>query len=155
MPVALTLSRVLPLVELALAVVLVCGFALPVAPIVSALVLATFLTAMVVNLVRGRQIDCGCGVLGGNRRIGAFTVARTAVLLGCSVALAAVAPRGWSAFWVPVPGGSSAPLWDAAFCLAASIALWALLTRPAARQSSLGRDSHSIAPTLEEMGGNR
>jgi|SRR5579884_1934683 len=155
-PAALALSRVLPLVELTFTVTLVFGFALPAAAVVSATALAMFLTAMVANLARGRQIDCGCGVLGGSRRVGAFTLARTAVLLGCSVALAFVAPREWTAFWFPVAaiGGPFAALWGAGLCLAASAVLWTALTRSSIQRPLAAGGSHSVASDWKGTGGN-
>lgn len=51
---------VLPWIELILGSLLILGFWLPGAVLLSNLLLATFLTALIFNMARGLDVDCGC-----------------------------------------------------------------------------------------------
>jgi hypothetical protein len=110
-------SRVLPLVELAVAAGLVLAPARPAAVIASAVLLAAYAAAIAVNLARGRRsIDCGCG--GAPRPIHPWLVGRNAALAAASLAL--LAPVGARALgWLDAL--------NAAMALSAAIGLYATL----------------------------
>jgi hypothetical protein len=87
-------ARLLPPLELPLALLLVTGAAVQSAAIVTSLLLISFVPGAGVNLARGRDLDCGCVGGRGNRRIGPGLPAQDLGLLGVSVALVALG-GGW------------------------------------------------------------
>jgi hypothetical protein len=110
-------SRVLPVLELAVAAGLVLAATRPAAALASAALLATSAAAVGINLARGRRsIDCGCG--GTPRPIQPWLVGRNLVLAAASLAL--LAPVGARAL-----GGLDAL--NAAMALAVAIGLYATL----------------------------
>jgi hypothetical protein len=55
--------------------------------------LAAFTAAVMINLIRGREIDCGCFGAGAARPITWATVGRNCVLIGMTIALNVLAKR--------------------------------------------------------------
>jgi hypothetical protein len=92
-----------PLLESLVAVALTVGCVnaavRPLAGVLAAIVLGAYGASIGINLVRGREhLDCGCSPAGERRPIGAWMVARNAVLASCALASALPgAPRelGW------------------------------------------------------------
>jgi uncharacterized membrane protein YphA (DoxX/SURF4 family) len=84
-PLAATLSGV----ELVLGLALVVGVAPPMAGALAATLLAAFLGAAGVNIVRGRQIDCHCYGVAATTRIGPAIVARDVALMVIAVGITA------------------------------------------------------------------
>jgi len=84
------IARLLPVLELAVAIGIWITPARVAASLLGAVLLAIYAAAIGINLARGRRdIDCGCTV-SGRSPIGWWMVARNAVLTG--VALIAMAP---------------------------------------------------------------
>ena len=77
-------AAALPVVELAIAALLLIGFVVaipPLAPLAAALLLLVFAAAMAINIRRGRRhIDCGCGHAGLRQQLGWGQVLRNVVL---------------------------------------------------------------------------
>lgn len=82
----------LPRVELGIAVVLFAGFALAAVGLLVAALLSIFSAAVAINLVRGREIDCGCSHDVAPRRIGWGLVATDIGLAGVAVLVALGSP---------------------------------------------------------------
>jgi uncharacterized membrane protein YphA (DoxX/SURF4 family) len=80
---------VLPWGELAIAITLLSGFAVPIAGIAAAIMLSAFMVAVVLNIRRGRIIPCNCFGIAGTAMIGWGTVGRNVILL--AIALGTVA----------------------------------------------------------------
>lgn len=88
----LSVARLVPVAEIALAVLLVTlpGILLPVAGAVSTLVLAVFTVLLIGVLRRGDAVDCGCfGVLSTDDRVTSWSIVRNVVLLATSIVIAA------------------------------------------------------------------
>jgi uncharacterized membrane protein YphA (DoxX/SURF4 family) len=77
----------LPRFELATGLLLVLGLVGRVAAALAALALAVFTVGAIVNLLRGRAIDCGCFGPTRIKRVTWRTVARNVLLIGAAVAL--------------------------------------------------------------------
>jgi uncharacterized membrane protein YphA (DoxX/SURF4 family) len=86
----------LPAVELGAAVLLIAGLGTEVVAGLIGVLLTGFSIAIVANLVRGREIDCGCYGVVAERRITWLTVARNAVLIALAAVVAIVAPTALS-----------------------------------------------------------
>ena len=90
----------LPVLEVALALVLLLGLATRLAAIISAALLLAFMAGIVAAAARGLQIDCGCFGGGGEVAAGetAYTVEllRDAGLLAAALALARWPRSRWS-----------------------------------------------------------
>lgn len=82
------LSIWLPRCELAAGLALLSGVAVPYVAVLLAVVLLTFGTAVAVNLLRGREIDCGCFGGGAARKVTWLAVVRNAVLAAMAIAVA-------------------------------------------------------------------
>lgn len=80
-PVAQLVGRVLPALELVTALLLVSGFFLPIAAGLAALLLISFVIALVINAARGRDVPCHCFGANSTSRIGWHSVLRAAILL--------------------------------------------------------------------------
>ena len=78
---SLVTGRLLPVVEVLLGAMLFTGIALPEAAGVTGVALLTFSTAIVVNLLRGREIECGCFGLIAESTLGWTSVIRNFVLI--------------------------------------------------------------------------
>jgi uncharacterized membrane protein YphA (DoxX/SURF4 family) len=121
------LARILGPAEVAGGILLGVGLATPAVAALLAALLATFTAAVVVNLLRGRDIDCGCFGLVAERRIGWPTVLRNAALAGCAVAVAAVVPAPFSLDRVLVGRGAGISCDDGlALLVCATLAVFAL-----------------------------
>lgn len=91
-------ARLLPAVELALALAWLTGYAPGAAAAATALLLLAYAAAIAINLLRGRvHIACGCGLgaaAGGEERLSWWLVARNAALaLAAAAGLLPVAHR--------------------------------------------------------------
>jgi uncharacterized membrane protein YphA (DoxX/SURF4 family) len=96
-------TRLLPWIEITLALLLAAGVLLPLAAAAAALILGVFAFAVGGNLLRGRQFDCGCGT---GAHISWTLVGRDALL--CSLAVAVATGRsGGLAVW---PGWTAQPV---------------------------------------------
>jgi uncharacterized membrane protein YphA (DoxX/SURF4 family) len=99
----------LPFLELGAAGLLLAGIALPAAAALAMLLLASFVVAAAIALVRGQQLDCHClGTVSGSR-VGRYPLARGVVLLVVAGAL--------------VSGSSTTPVLDQLLLAAATAAL--------------------------------
>jgi putative oxidoreductase len=96
-------ARLLPPLELLLALLLLSGTAVRSSAIVVALLLLSFMTAVSINLVRGRDLDCHCFGKTHRRSIGWGLLLQDGALLSAAIALAVItgtwiAPVPWSVF---------------------------------------------------------
>lgn len=87
-------ARVLPPLELLVALLLLTGTAVRPAAVITSILLASFVVAVSVNLIRGRDLGCGCFGAGGGRRIGPELVLQDIGLLVASI-ISAVLGNGW------------------------------------------------------------
>jgi hypothetical protein len=91
-PLVRPVARLLPAVEIALALAWLTGFARGAAAVATALLLLVYAAAVAINLRRGRvHISCGCGLGGatdGDARLSWWLVARNAVLALAAAAAA-------------------------------------------------------------------
>ncbi|HEX2195897.1 MAG TPA: MauE/DoxX family redox-associated membrane protein [Actinomycetota bacterium] len=78
----------LPRAELAAAFLLLAGIATPAVAFAVAAMLLGFAGAVAVNLLRGREIDCGCFSTPAPKKITWLTVARNVALAAAAVTLA-------------------------------------------------------------------
>lgn len=95
-PLARGVGHTLPWIELLLSVALICGIALSIAGLISALLLATYIAAVAVNLHRGRLIECNCHGIAGTKTISQGTIIRNTLLLllaGTVTVIAVSAPK--------------------------------------------------------------
>ncbi len=99
-------ARGLPAAELGVAAALLVPALTPVGAAAGAAMLALYAAAVAINLLRGRrEIDCGCGGVGGSRPLGASLVARNVLLvLALSALFAPVVERPFSPLDVWVLG---------------------------------------------------
>lgn len=88
---ALWYARLLPPVELFCGIGLIVGFWRPVVGVLAALVLASFLIAVSINLARGRALDCHCFGSQSSEPLGGVTIGRLVALLGCATVVVASA----------------------------------------------------------------
>ena len=84
---------ILPWIELTLALALICGVALFITGLATILLLLCFITAVVINLRRGREIDCSCYGFAGTQMISWGTVARNGLLLLLAIPVVGLAPN--------------------------------------------------------------
>jgi Methylamine utilisation protein MauE len=73
-------AAVLPVIELVIGAAIIAGVAMPQAASAVTVLLVGFAVAVTVNLLRGRDIDCGCSGAAGGVRISWRLVARNAAL---------------------------------------------------------------------------
>ena len=95
------MSRWVPRVELIIGIALIAGVATRAFSLVAAALLLAFSAAVVVNLLRGRDINCGCVGSLSSARISWTLVARDLALAGIALAVVAHPP---SALMVPILG---------------------------------------------------
>lgn len=93
------------LVESTLGLALLVGIAPPLMGALAALLLMSFITAVGINLHRGRRIDCGCYGVATTKHIGVASIVRNIALLGLSIAVVstgaiATEPGQWLNPWV-------------------------------------------------------
>lgn len=124
-------GRLLPPVELWLALVLLTGSAPRLAGMLSSILLVSFIVGVSVNLARGRDLDCGCLGAGKKRPIGWPVILQDLCLLGASALLVArstgwLAVSTWSLFHL---SGLShaAPFAPLGICLISLLVILALL----------------------------
>lgn len=96
-------ARLLPPLELLLALLLLSGTAVRSAAIVLSLLLLSFMAAISINLARGRNLDCYCFGKTRRRSIGWGLLLEDCALLGAAIVLAVItsawiAPEPWSVF---------------------------------------------------------
>lgn len=92
-------GRWLPTGEIGAAVLLFLGVAIVPVTALLAILLACFIVAVAVNLLHGKEMDCGCfGSSGAPRRMTWWVVARNALLLGMAL-LILVSPPAALALW--------------------------------------------------------
>lgn len=96
-------ARLLPPLELLLALLLLSGTAVRSVAIVLSLLLTSFIIAIGINLVRGRNLDCHCFGKAHRRSIGWGILFQDGALLGAAIALAVISgawiePEPWSLF---------------------------------------------------------
>lgn len=129
--VALGLARVLPVSELLLGAALVVGALAEVAATAAGFFFITFAIAAGINLLRGRQMDCGCHGAAAPRTISWTLVTRDVILAGAA-AFVAVSPTGFSLLrW---PNRAAMPVSTSAAVALSCIALVAALVEGAAPQ---------------------
>lgn len=87
-------SWLLPWLEILLALMLLLGVLVPIAAVGVSVLVACFTIAVVINLARGREINCQCHGVAGSRTISGGTVARNMPLIGLSLWLGIAAPVG-------------------------------------------------------------
>jgi hypothetical protein len=93
-PLALLAARLIPALEIAVALALPWAFCRPWAPLAAMGFLIAYAAGISLNLARGRrELDCGCGAAGNRRSIAPWMVWRNLIL---ALALAAAA-LPWSA----------------------------------------------------------
>lgn len=85
-------GRWLPRLELVGALALLLGLAIPPVAAAAAVLLVAFALAVGINLVRGREIECGCYSSVAPRQIGWGLVAGDVVLVGMALAVALLNP---------------------------------------------------------------
>lgn len=113
-------ARWLPRVELVCALALLAGFVLPVVGAVVAVLLVGFALAVASNLLRGRELDCGCSGSIAPKKIGWGLVFQDGAYAAMALTVVAVSPQALS---VPLPGGPRAetlPVSDAVAVVVAS-----------------------------------
>jgi hypothetical protein len=123
-------ARLVPPLEFLLALLLLTGTAVRSVAIVVSMLLLSFVIAIGINLVRGRDLDCHCFGKATRRPIGWRLLLQDGALLGASIAVASitrewVAPEPWSVFRLSglVQDGSSVPLLGCAVVTACTAAL--------------------------------
>lgn len=82
------LGRIVPSLEVSLALALLVGLLVRAAASIAACMLSAFLLAVIINLVRGRFIECHCFGAGDEDKLGPATVLRLLTLLALSLFLA-------------------------------------------------------------------
>lgn len=110
-------ARLIPPLELLLALLLLTGTAVRAAAIVLSVLLLSFIVAIGINLVRGRDLDCHCFGRTSKRLIGWRVLLQDTALLSAAIIVLTftrewVAPESWSLFRLLglVPAGSPGPL---------------------------------------------
>ena len=89
-------ARAVPVVELVTGTLLAVGFGITVAAVALAAALAAFTVAISINLIRGRDIDCGCFSATAPRRITWRTVGRNIIFAAGALYVAVAHPAGLS-----------------------------------------------------------
>lgn len=140
------IGRWLPSLELSCGLLLTLGLGLRLVSAFLALLLLTFIVAVAINLLRGREIDCGCLGAGTAKKITWATVGRNGLLLGMAIALASGAPDTLSLDRVLATGrATSVSVSDAiALAIAGTLAVLGVLTLEEARRA------RSLAHSLVE-----
>lgn len=83
-------ARLVPPLELFVALLLLTGTATQVGAALASLLLISFAIAVGINLVRGRDLDCGCFGEGRGTRVGWYLLMRDTSLFIASIVLAAL-----------------------------------------------------------------
>jgi len=125
---ALLWARIQPPVELLVALMLLTGtFVRPVS-VVAILLLCSFIIAVIINLTRGRNIDCGCFRANHQRKVGSSVVVQDMILLAVAL-IAGATPGGWDtlASWSPFLQAGLTPAEAAITCFTLAAVIVALL----------------------------
>lgn len=85
-------ARLIPLAEVAIGTLLLVGLEVRAVAGVAASALSIFSAAAVINLARGRDLDCGCYAVGAPRKVTWLLVARNGILIVAAAIVAAAAP---------------------------------------------------------------
>lgn len=120
-----------PRLELLVGLLLLTGALARLTAGLAAVLLASFVVGVAVNVIRGREIDCGC-FSRGSRRVGWPLLGQDLLLLAVAAGLGGtarswVAPQEWSVS-AYLPGGS-------AVSTVAVLAVWGLICLRAPRRS--------------------
>lgn len=115
-------AAALPPLELAAGILLALGLLTALAAAALAALVAAFAVAIAVNLLRGREIDCGCFGAAAPRRIGWGAVGRNLVLALLAIAVAVQAPRPLALDHALFGGKAETSTGDAAALLVAATA---------------------------------
>jgi uncharacterized membrane protein YphA (DoxX/SURF4 family) len=107
-------ARIVPGVELVLAVALFAGIGLRLVSFASGVLFLVFNGVVALNLARGGSFDCGCGGVGGPSQIGIPLLLRNFALVGACLFVAIVVP------------GSLVALHDSQLTATSTFALFAL-----------------------------
>jgi hypothetical protein len=102
-------ARILPPLELFVALLLLSGTAVRLAATIAAALLLSFMLAVGINIARGRDLDCHCFGHAINRRIGWPLMLQDGALLLASIAVAAL-----STAWISAEPWSVLRLWGLA-----------------------------------------
>ncbi len=105
-------ARLVPPAELIVGLLLISGTVVRAAAILASAMLASFLTGMVINIVRGRPVDCGCFEPLARRRLGPWSAADDIALLAMTAAIVAASPElqaGGVVSWLPLSYVASGP----------------------------------------------
>lgn len=107
-------ARLVPPLELFVALLLLSGTAVRFAGAVTSLLLLSFVVAIAINIARGRELDCHCFGKATRRRIGWNTLLQDGALLGLSTITTMgagewVAPERWSMLHLYGVAGAAAP----------------------------------------------
>lgn len=140
-PLSWLYARLLPPLELLLALLLVSGTAVRLAAIILSLLLLSFMIAISINLARGRNLDCHCLGKARRRSIGWGLLLQDGVLLSAAIVLAFItrawiAPQPWSVFRLCGLAQAGSPVLLLG-CVAVSACAWVLVSR-----STLGKRGH-------------
>jgi uncharacterized membrane protein YphA (DoxX/SURF4 family) len=92
---ARAISIWLPILEVVGGLGLLLGVATVFVAALLACLIAIFAGAITINLVRGRQISCGCHMIGAPSEITWMTVGRNAVLIATALLVALTSPAGF------------------------------------------------------------
>lgn len=92
------LARAIPSVEILAAALLLVGVLPHLVGLGAAALLLVFTVAVVINLARGRVLDCGCFGSAAPRRLTWWTVARNLALVGMALGVFGGRPDGLAAF---------------------------------------------------------
>lgn len=90
-------ARIIPAAELIAACLLLAGFALRLAALIYVLLLSMFLFGILVNIARGRRIDCHCFGRRSRREVGWPLVVQDSALLSIAVAVV-ISHNTWLGF---------------------------------------------------------
>ena len=147
------IARAVPLIEAALAVLLLTGIFPREAAIASASLLSVFSVAIAINLFRGLNFNCGCFGTANTRPAKFDTLARNIGLIAISVALAVVG-SGRIAHWPPFPSVIELFLlaWGSLCCLTVSSALLDLSRTRAEAGALIAETSESTVTMRHETG---
>ena len=164
----------LPLVELAIAALLVPATTAAVGAAAALVLLGVFVVAIVVNLARGRRPDCNCFGQTHSRPIGAGLVVRDLVLMGlAAIVIAAGGGESAAGWWRGLDHADRFGVILGAVVLLEAFGLWSLFVRygellvrveqlagreptddavPAPTTSGYGLAVGSVAPSFELAG---
>jgi hypothetical protein len=77
----------LPWLEIGIGLAFLAGFMMPLASTTAILLFLSFLAAILINLHRGREIECSCYGIAGTRLIGWGSVVRNLLLISLAILL--------------------------------------------------------------------